>query len=151
LQPESSATEQITTWLKQKKDIPTKGIYLIPTSPDAPEYQNGMNAYHKKNFKTASENLENYLTKNTNDVETRFKLGVCYLKLGQLKKSRDEFLNLLLINDHFHKAYYNLGVLYSAKSDFKNINKAHFFFEKFLLLDPDSPQAREIQQWLKSN
>ena len=82
------------------------------------------------------------------DYYAHYKLGVIYARQGLTKKGLFKFMEAICFNRNFSKAYYNLGTIYSSKGPHLNIDKAIFFFEKYLELEPDSKQKNKIEGWL---
>jgi tetratricopeptide (TPR) repeat protein len=110
--------------------------------------EQGIEFYNNSDYEKARVALIEYLDFFPDDVECNYKLGVVYSKIGLHKKSRDQFLKTLVLDRNHVKTYYNLGVIYSTDGPNYNIDKAVFFFNKYLELDPSSPQRGKISNWL---
>lgn len=151
LEPTPNTSSSINNWLAKHRDISTNGLVFVRKKPLPPELKAGLDAYELKKYADTIPFLERYLADNPDDIEIRSKLAVCYHRVKDIKRSRNEFLKILGTNDSFQKAYFNLGFLYSIKSDFKNTRKAKFFFTKYLALHPESKEAPKIKKWLKSH
>jgi tetratricopeptide (TPR) repeat protein len=148
LNRKSVKEDKIKKWLEENSAISTFGVFLDEKRFALPGLNKGIMAYEAEDFLTAETEFENYLETHREDLAIRLKLGRSYFKLGKLIESRQEFLKILEMNLSYDKAYYNLGVIYSHKSEFQNYEKALFFFEKYLQYQPRSPKAEKVRNWV---
>lgn len=103
--------------------------------------------YKEKKYDKAKHELLMILRENPDDVESNFRLGVIYGNEGLINESRTAFEKVLSINSEYSKAYYNLGVLYSKGDSAEHIQKCMKNFNKYLELEPDAVQRKEIEKW----
>lgn len=80
------------------------------------------------------------------DAEIHNRLGNEYCESGEFEKAVREYEEAISIYPDYVDAYYNLGVTYYH--DLKDYQKAANYFQKFLELEPDTPDAKSIQEWL---
>jgi tetratricopeptide (TPR) repeat protein len=115
-------------------------------SPDL-LFQRAESAYTQGDLEAARRAYNQILKADPQHVEALFKLGVIDYREGHFTKSRTEFLKVLSLAPDHRKATFNLGVIYAAEGELQNIEKATFFFDKYLSLVPDAPQKKKIMRW----
>jgi tetratricopeptide (TPR) repeat protein len=104
-------------------------------------------AYAQGDLKAARQAFDQILKSDSQHVEALFKLGVIDYREGYFTKSRARFLKVLSLSPDHRKATFNLGVIYAAEGKLQNIEKATFFFDKYLALVPDAVQKKKIMRW----
>jgi tetratricopeptide (TPR) repeat protein len=117
-----------------------------PESPDL-LFQKAEAAYTQGDLKAARQTYEQVRTADPRHVEALFKLGVIDYREGHFAESRTAFLKVLSLEPEHPKATFNLGVIYAAEGELQNIEKATFFFDRYLALTPDAPQKKKIMRW----
>jgi tetratricopeptide (TPR) repeat protein len=115
-------------------------------SPDL-LFQKAEAAYAKGDLESARQTYEQILKADPQQVEALFKLGVIDYREGHFVQSRTRFLKVLSLVPEHRKATFNLGVIYAAEGELQDIEKATFFFNKYLSLSPDAPQKEKIMRW----
>lgn len=107
--------------------------------------------YGEGRLKEAKQLYLNHVITHPDDSNAHYRLGVIYVKSKELVNGRTHMLKAVTLDPGLSKGYYNLGVIYSTKGETYNKEKAAFFFEKFLEMEPESPRRKEISAWLKRN
>ncbi len=74
-------------------------------------------------------------------------LGLVLHKIGEHHKAKQMLIKAITLNPQYALAYLNLGIVY--QQGFGDRESARRSFLRFLELDPKSPQAQEVQFWLK--
>lgn len=74
-------------------------------------------------------------------------LGLVLHRIGEQRKAKEALIKAITLNPQYALAYLNLGIVY--QQGFGDRDSARRSFLRFLELDPKSPQAREVQFWLK--
>jgi len=108
----------------------------------------GNNYIEKKLYKKAEMVFTELIENNPNDADSYYKLGFIYHKIGKINKSLKNYLKVISIDPAYSKAYYNLGAIYSIEGNFYDVNKASFFFKRYLAIEPESQYKESIQNWL---
>lgn len=111
----------------------------------------GNTYYRNGSYKMAEKEFKAVLKYDPTDYYAHYKLGVIYARQGLTKKGLFKFMETICFNQNFSKAYYNLGTIYSSEGPHLNIDKAIFFFEKYLGLEPTSRQKDKIEVWLSKH
>ena len=75
-------------------------------------------------------------------------LGLVLHKSGEQRKAKQALIKAITLNPQYALAYLNLGIVY--QQGFGDKESARRSFLRFLELDPKSPQAQEVQFWLKT-
>ena len=104
--------------------------------------------YEKGNYQEAARSYQAVLSQNPDHVDALFKLGVIKYKQGFMTQSRSQFLRVIALAPTYSKAYYNLGAIYSTPGPSYNPEKAAFFFNKYLAIEPGSAHREKIERWL---
>lgn len=155
---DTSLKNDIGKWLSQNTKL--QSIDIDENSSTKKEYKKkdynsikkeGINYLKSDKYLLAEKSFLVCLTMNHNDADIHYQLGVVYGYLNKIEESKEQFLKTLEKDFSYSKAYYNLGVIYSTYSKYYNIEKARFFFTKFLDLEPKSPNKDKINQWLETH
>ncbi|MCI0468649.1 MAG: tetratricopeptide repeat protein [Nitrospirae bacterium] len=80
------------------------------------------------------------------EAEVHNRLGNEYCDRGEFNKAIKEYEEAVKIYPKYVDAYYNLGVTYYH--DLKDYQKAAHNFQKFLEYEPESPDSKQVQNWL---
>ena len=80
------------------------------------------------------------------EAEILNRMGNDYCEKGEFEKAVKAYEEAIKIYPDYVDAYYNIGVTYYH--DLKDYQQAANFFQKFLELESDSPDAQSIQDWL---
>ncbi|MBN2374132.1 tetratricopeptide repeat protein [bacterium] len=80
------------------------------------------------------------------EAEVHNRLGNEYCDRGEFNKAIKEYEEAVKIYPKYVDAYYNLGVTYYH--DLKDYQKAAQYFQKFLEYEPESPDSKQVQNWL---
>lgn len=107
--------------------------------------------YAKGDYDQAKQVLEEIIQKDPDNTDAHYRLGVIYSKQGNMDQSAREFLSVISIDEDYPKALYNLGVIYSSAGPLYSEKDAGLYFNKYLVLEPDSPKRQEIIDWLTSH
>ena len=122
------------------------------TSPEKFDIEDTMRVgnahYTSGELQEAAKAYDAVLNQNPDYVEAHYKLGVIKYKQGLIDQSRTHFLMVLTSAPTYSKAYYNLGTIYATLGPTYNAEKATFFFNKYLTLEPDSSHRSKIEQWM---
>ncbi|MDA3895147.1 MAG: tetratricopeptide repeat protein [Desulfobacteraceae bacterium] len=105
----------------------------------------------QQEFDKAESLYKAILNSNPRNSIAYYKLGVMYMKQEAFANGRTELLKAISIDPGFSKAYFNLGVLYSIRGETYDVEKAEFFFRKYLTFEPDSSQKERIEAWRIKN
>lgn len=81
------------------------------------------NAYVAKNHKTVAKRIEKLIDKNEAKKDDYEKLGYSYYQLQKLDKAIAAFKMVAKLDKTNLEAYYNLGLLYNLKGDYKKAKK----------------------------
>jgi len=76
------------------------------------------------------------------DMQFHFNIAATYYNNDFTDEAIEEWLKVGVLDPEMDKIYYHLGLAYFKKADFK---KAIENFEKFLQINPQSPQAQEVK------
>lgn len=96
----------------------------------------------KKFSKMAHENKT--LVRESGDMH--YNLGVFYAKEKRYDRALPEFKKAVDINPTDSKALYNIGYIYAEQ--YKDREKAEYYFQRFLELTPDDPNADAVKNYL---
>jgi tetratricopeptide (TPR) repeat protein len=155
LEPDSPKRQEIIDWLTshgQKVDAPPS-VGKKKTIEDLQKDENGLiqqadTLVEQQKYDQAEGIYKELLAKNPQNSSAHYKLGVLYVKQGKMVDGRVELLKSISLDPGLSKAYYNLGIVYSVKGATYDVEKAEFFFRKYLELEPNSPQKAAIEDWL---
>ena len=87
------------------------------------------------------------IKKETNSPDFYYNLALEYLRKGQFMLAEEYFKLTLNVNPLDKDAAYNLGILYENYLNDKE--KAIVFYQQYLNIAPDAPDAKEVRQWIK--
>jgi tetratricopeptide (TPR) repeat protein len=155
VEPDSSKRQEIVGWLTshgQRVDAaPAAG--KKKTVEDLQKDQNSLiqqaDAFvEQQKYEQAESIYMEMLAINPQNSLAHYKLGVLNVKQGKMMDGRAELLKSISLDPGLSKAYYNLGVVYSTKGETYDVEKAEFFFRKYLELEPNAPQKASIEDWL---
>ena len=85
-----------------------------------------------KDFKGSAKIVEELIQKFPNDFFLENFYGTIFLNLNQYDKAENYFKLSINNNKHFSSAYYNLGLIFNEKKDYKN---TILYLNKFLESD----------------
>jgi outer membrane assembly lipoprotein YfiO len=122
-----------------------KAIELQPSDPRA-YYSLGVAAMSKRDFRSAHEAFRKTLDIDPGQPTACHGLGVACKELGDYDGARRGFEEALRLDPSFAPAYFGLGKLY--QSALGDRGKAAIYWEKYLELRPDDPQASRIREWI---
>lgn len=88
------------------------------------------------------------IKKETSNPDYYFNLGIEYLNKGQFVQAEESFKLVVNLNPLDKDACYNLGVLYD--NYLGNKEKALKYYQQYLNISPDSPDARMVKSWMKA-
>ncbi|MBI5789070.1 MAG: tetratricopeptide repeat protein [Candidatus Schekmanbacteria bacterium] len=133
LKPFDTDTPHVRQWIKEiKLYLDKEKIYDLSTN-------------NPQSAKTSR--MINDLSQETLDTMMQLlKQGNIAAVSGDYAKAVEYYSKVLEVYDS-SDAYFNLGTIYAKK--LSQPEKAVFYFQKFLELEPNSPQAEEIKQWIK--
>ena len=77
-----------------------------------------------------------------------YNMGCIYKTNAEYGKAEEQFLRALAKDPSDPDIYYNLGILYD--DDLKNPKEARKYYEKFILLFPNSKNVAQVREWLLS-
>ncbi|MGH8615570.1 MAG: trypsin-like peptidase domain-containing protein [Gammaproteobacteria bacterium] len=104
-------------------------------------FEAGDYAQAQQHYLTAVRQRPDYYQAYTN-------LGLVLHKSGEQRKAKQALIKAITLNPQYALAYLNLGIVY--QQGFGDKESARRSFLRFLELDPKSPQAQEVQFWLKT-
>ncbi|MBI4377606.1 MAG: tetratricopeptide repeat protein [Nitrospinae bacterium] len=104
------------------------------------DYDNkAANSWEALKFYKKAEMLLEGRIKETEDAQTFLQLGEMHLIMEEYQRAEENFLSVLKKYEDWEMPYFDLGVLYTHKEDFKN---AIQYFEKAVKLNPYSLTVR---------
>ncbi len=123
-----------------------RGAALQPANAKA-YYGLGMACMAKRDFRNAYKALRKTLQLDPKQHIAHHALAVACKELGDYEGARREFEEALKLNPSFAPSCFGLGQLY--QSVLKDRGKAAIYWEKYLKLRPDDPQAARIREWIE--
>ena len=123
-----------------------KAIALQPSNPRA-YYSLGIASTSKRDFRGAYEAFRKTLEIDPKQPTACHGLGVACKELGDYDCARREFEEALKLDPSFAPSCFSLGQLY--QSVLGDRGKAAGYWEKYLELRPDDPQAARITEWIE--
>lgn len=128
-------------------DAYKKSISLNPSNSKA-YYNLGIIWKQKKQYQEAINNYKNAVKIKPDYSSAYYNLGVIYNLLKDYEQAIYCFRKAITIKQSYADAYFALGLIYSNHE--KNIEKARFYYKKYLNLRPNSPNAIKIRSWLEA-
>jgi tetratricopeptide (TPR) repeat protein len=113
------------------------------------QYNCGVVAYRLKDFDQSLRAYEMALAIRPDSADARYNFALALKAAGYVPDAANELEKTLALNPDDARAHLALGNLYAQQLyDFKSARAQYL---KVLQLDPDNPQAADIQFWLSSN
>ncbi len=137
LEPDSEDSAHVKQWVKEVR------LYLKHKTNQ--EKQTATPA--KQSAPAAKRYLKDLPQDNIKAAQNHLKEGNLAALKGDYKTAIEHYEKVLTFYDS-SDTYYNLGMIYAKKLN--NNKKALFYYKKFLKLEPNSPQAKEIKRWIKT-
>ncbi|MEJ2744391.1 MAG: outer membrane protein assembly factor BamD, partial [bacterium] len=122
-----------------------KVISLQPLSAKA-YYNLGITVLTKRDFRSAHDAFRKTLEIDPGQPTACHGLGVACKELGDYDCARRGFEEALKLDPSFAPSCFSLGQLYQSVLGDKG--KAAIYWEKYLELRPDDPQASRIREWI---
>jgi len=158
LDPYSKKRKQIIDWLQSHGQTIDNSEPIIGADKNDRASENDDDVISQADTYVAQQDFDKaeslykaVLDRNPRHAIALYKLGVMYVKQGMFVKGRTELLKAISIDPNFSKAYFNLGILYSTQGETYDVEKAEFFFKKYLTLEPDALQKEKINAWLRTH
>lgn len=104
-------------------------------------------ASEKKQVEKAMSYYLEEIRKETSNPDYYFNLGLDYLNKGQFVLAEQSFTLVVNLNPMDKEANYNLGVLYD--NYLGNKEKARKYYQQYLNLASDAPDAPLVKDWIK--
>jgi len=123
-----------------------KAVALQPAHAKA-YYGLGIACMAKRDFRSAHEALRKTLELDPKQPTACHGLAVACKELGDYEGARREFEEALRLNPSFAPSCFSLGQLY--QSVLRDRGKAAIYWEKYLELRPNDPQAARIREWIE--
>jgi len=119
---------------------------LVAEKPDDPDlhFQLGVAYGLQEEHNKAIEEFLKATELNPKMALAHFNLANIYSLKGRIEEAKEEYEKTIELDPKTADAYLNLGIIYRYKLDDKN--KSVENWQKYLELEPDSPQAETIQQ-----
>jgi tetratricopeptide (TPR) repeat protein len=130
-------------------------LMLQEASIAAPEEEVGDESGEKK--KTDREKIQvekamsyylDQIKKETSNPDYYYNLAIDYLNKGQFVQAEESFKLVVNLNPLDKDACYNLGILYD--NYLGNKEKALKYYQQYLNITPDSPEAQLVKGWMKA-
>lgn len=102
----------------------------------------------KKQVEKAMSYYLEEIKKETSNPDYYFNLAIDYLKQGQFVSAEESFKLVINLNPLDKDACYNLGILYD--NYLGNPEKASKYYQQYLNIAPDSPDAALVRGWIKA-
>ncbi|MGH6635344.1 MAG: trypsin-like peptidase domain-containing protein [Gammaproteobacteria bacterium] len=111
-------------------------------------YNQGIAYFEAGDYATAQQHYLTAVRQRPDYYQAYTNLGLVLHKIGEQRKAKEALIKAITLNPQYALAYLNLGIVYHQ--GFGDKESARRSFLRFLELDPKSPQAQEVQFWLKS-
>lgn len=104
--------------------------------------------------KAREENIESFQVKKLKEDIKKIRFayyynsGVLYAQNHCYEEAVREYLNALRIDERNAQVYYNLGIIFDGYGN--SAEKAIFYYEKYLKLEPDAKDAGQVKKWLEA-
>lgn len=98
------------------------------------------------NLAGAARQLEELISKKTNDVQSMAILGTLYERMDQPEQARAKYERILEINPQFVPALNNLAYLYTER--LPQLERAHELAQKARQLVPEDPSVMDTLAWV---
>jgi tetratricopeptide (TPR) repeat protein len=102
----------------------------------------------KKQVEKAMSYYLDQIKKETSNPDYYFNLAIDYLNKGQFVLAEESFKLVVNLNPLDKDACYNLGILYD--NYLGNKEKAQKYYQQYLNIDPDAPDASLVKNWIKA-
>jgi tetratricopeptide (TPR) repeat protein len=102
----------------------------------------------KKQVEKAMSYYLEEIKKETSNPDYYFNLAIDYLNKGQFVLAEESFKLVINLNPLDKDACYNLGILYD--NYLGNKEKAFKYYQQYLNLAPDAPDAPLVKGWMKA-
>lgn len=146
----SSLPKNRERWWKKVAGFLFFSLSFFPTLNDAQagDAKEGVKAYEKKDYKTASEKFLNAEIKEPESLVHAYNRGVSQFQNKQFKEAGDAFAKSAQSQDKVlaEKSLYNLG---NARAQEGNFNEAIKAYEQALNLNPQDKEALDNLEWAK--
>lgn len=113
------------------------------------QYNYGVMAYRAQDFRQSLAAYEMALAIRPDSVNTRYNFALVLKAAGYAPDAVGELEKILASNPNEVRAHLALGNLYAQQ--FYDTTRARQHYRKVLELDPENPQASDIQFWLSAN
>ena len=104
--------------------------------------------FSQKRYDLAGRYYQRVLQIDPQDLNARNNLGTVFLRQGDLKHARAEYLKVIRADRDFGNAYYNLAILYLQEDDPEKAGKA---LEEALRIEPENPDYVRMYAQLKGD
>jgi Tfp pilus assembly protein PilF len=132
-QPEKALKEFMTAiWLKPEDDTIKINLSIF--------YQK------QKEYRKAEEVLRYLLSKNNNNANLHFRLGLLFKEMGRYVHAIAELTKASELAPHVINPYEELGNIYLCK--FNDIEKAKYYFKKGIEAAPKAKSKVETLRWM---
>jgi tetratricopeptide (TPR) repeat protein len=102
----------------------------------------------KKQVEKAMSYYLEEIKKETSNPDYYYNLAIDYLNKGQFVLAEESFKLVINLNPLDKDACYNLGILYD--NYLGNKEKALKYYQQYLNLAPDAPDAPQVKGWMKA-
>ncbi|MCK5528555.1 MAG: tetratricopeptide repeat protein [Kiritimatiellae bacterium] len=99
----------------------------------------------KKDYKQARKYFKKTIKKNSDLIEARYMLAIVNYELGDNQSAKEQLQVTMEMDPFYSQAVFMLGLINRKEN---NVKEARHYFKRFISIDPNSPQAKEAQQWL---
>jgi tetratricopeptide (TPR) repeat protein len=135
--------------MKQALNYYQQFLNLEPDSDDARQVRGWI-----EEIKASYPSITTQRAKSLEDLPPQLKQGVItnlkhaqdFYRQGKYKDAVKHYLEVLQVYDSAD-ACYNLGLIYDKRLNQKQ--QAIKYYQRFLLLEPSSPDAEQVRQWIK--
>ncbi|MGH8643286.1 MAG: trypsin-like peptidase domain-containing protein [Gammaproteobacteria bacterium] len=121
--------------------------HLAPWLTEA-VYNQGIAYFEAGDYARAQERYLTAVRQRPDYYQAYTNLGLVLHRIGEQRKAKQALIKAITLNPQYALAYLNLGIVY--QQGFGDRESARRSFLRFLELDPKSPQAQEVQFWLKA-
>jgi cytochrome c-type biogenesis protein CcmH/NrfG len=141
VQPQQPATTTIPGHADMQSDM----LENFPTEY-GPLVELGNQFMDQENFAMAAEAYRRALAIDDSSPDVRSDFASCLHAMGLPRRALDEFRRVLAIDPSHVVCYFNLGVVFHGLAQ---EDSARFYWEKYLVLDPNGTPAESARQFLK--
>ena len=120
----------------------------IRLKPDDDKIKINLSVFYQrqKDYKKAEEVLKYLLSKNPQNANLYFRLGLVYKDAGQYEAAVSEMLKSMEIAPHIINSYEELGNIYASKLN--DVEKAKYYYTQCIQAVPKAKSKVEDLRWM---